>query len=109
MGDAMSAAESDPDIEIPLKTRIHMLFEDPNSSTCAMYVSSFFLFLIMLSTIAFMLETLPALSPDPEFGDPEKFKPFWIWLETTFQGMYDKRDNKFYVTDVQGHRVESSF
>eukprot|EP01060_Flectonema_neradi_P025289 TRINITY_DN34106_c0_g1_i1.p1 TRINITY_DN34106_c0_g1~~TRINITY_DN34106_c0_g1_i1.p1 ORF type:complete len:665 (+),score=82.01 TRINITY_DN34106_c0_g1_i1:60-2054(+) len=84
IGEALNVVEeSEPGITLPLKTRVHLLFDDPTSSKAALLLSSWFMLLIVGSTLAFMLETLPSLSADPEYGDPEK-KQFWFILETFF-------------------------
>eukprot|EP01062_Namystynia_karyoxenos_P062907 TRINITY_DN55761_c0_g1_i1.p1 TRINITY_DN55761_c0_g1~~TRINITY_DN55761_c0_g1_i1.p1 ORF type:complete len:837 (+),score=323.46 TRINITY_DN55761_c0_g1_i1:104-2512(+) len=86
--DAMSVASDMAERErVKLRRRINQLFDEPDSSPQAMWVSVFFMLLIFLSTLAFMLETLPYLSPDPEYGDPAR-APFWFWLETTFVSFF---------------------
>eukprot|EP01065_Artemidia_motanka_P027708 TRINITY_DN3289_c0_g2_i1.p1 TRINITY_DN3289_c0_g2~~TRINITY_DN3289_c0_g2_i1.p1 ORF type:complete len:776 (+),score=242.17 TRINITY_DN3289_c0_g2_i1:3-2330(+) len=86
INDAMSV-EPEPQARVPWRTRINQLFDDPQSSTQAMWVSAWFMFLIFLSTLAFMLETLPYLSADPEFGDPAR-ADMWFWLETSFVSFF---------------------
>ena len=84
IGDVLNVVEEENEgVILPWKTRVHLLFDDPTSSRAALYLSSWFMFLIVGSTLAFMLETLPSLSADPEYGDPEK-KQFWFILETFF-------------------------
>eukprot|EP01062_Namystynia_karyoxenos_P063070 TRINITY_DN55893_c0_g1_i1.p1 TRINITY_DN55893_c0_g1~~TRINITY_DN55893_c0_g1_i1.p1 ORF type:complete len:771 (+),score=229.70 TRINITY_DN55893_c0_g1_i1:79-2391(+) len=66
-----------------LRKRINQLFDDPESSTAAMYTSMWFMLLIILSTLAFMMETLPYLSAEEGYGDPDR-ATFWFGLEATF-------------------------
>eukprot|EP01059_Diplonema_ambulator_P020875 TRINITY_DN3481_c0_g1_i1.p1 TRINITY_DN3481_c0_g1~~TRINITY_DN3481_c0_g1_i1.p1 ORF type:complete len:1080 (+),score=284.58 TRINITY_DN3481_c0_g1_i1:26-3265(+) len=46
-------------------------------------VAMFFMVLIILSTLAFLLETVPQLSSDPDYGNPATECP-WFVLETVF-------------------------
>ena len=46
-------------------------------------VALFFLMLILLSTLTFLLETMPALSSHPDYGDPNR-KCYWFLTETIF-------------------------
>eukprot|EP01062_Namystynia_karyoxenos_P012350 TRINITY_DN1443_c0_g1_i1.p1 TRINITY_DN1443_c0_g1~~TRINITY_DN1443_c0_g1_i1.p1 ORF type:complete len:1645 (+),score=584.34 TRINITY_DN1443_c0_g1_i1:114-4937(+) len=66
---------------LSLRERANLLFSDPSSSVMARFVSGFFLVLIVLSTMAFLLETVPELSADPHFGDPAR-ACMWFMLET---------------------------
>eukprot|EP01063_Lacrimia_lanifica_P020403 TRINITY_DN27716_c0_g1_i1.p1 TRINITY_DN27716_c0_g1~~TRINITY_DN27716_c0_g1_i1.p1 ORF type:complete len:719 (+),score=213.27 TRINITY_DN27716_c0_g1_i1:81-2237(+) len=66
---------------------VHETLTDPTSSRLAFCISMFFFALIILSTITFMLETLPVLSPDPEYGNPE-MGTFWFILESVFVGFF---------------------
>ena len=83
--------DSDSDEEAPddrtLKQRIHAVFTEPASSTAALCVSLWFFFLIIVSTLAFVMESVPSLSADPEYGN-ESHKAFWFWLETFFVAFF---------------------
>eukprot|EP01063_Lacrimia_lanifica_P028015 TRINITY_DN4013_c0_g4_i1.p1 TRINITY_DN4013_c0_g4~~TRINITY_DN4013_c0_g4_i1.p1 ORF type:complete len:837 (+),score=267.27 TRINITY_DN4013_c0_g4_i1:106-2616(+) len=88
IADALSACSEEPDLsDKPLKMRIHFLLTDPGSSRLAMWISMWFFLLIILSTLAFILETLPVLSPDPEYGNPNR-ETFWFALETFFVAFF---------------------
>ena len=65
-------------------------YEDPptlaqkvNSFMNTRPVALFFMLLIILSTLAFLLETVPELSSDPDYGDPARECP-WFCIETVF-------------------------
>eukprot|EP01061_Rhynchopus_euleeides_P034219 TRINITY_DN57962_c0_g1_i1.p1 TRINITY_DN57962_c0_g1~~TRINITY_DN57962_c0_g1_i1.p1 ORF type:complete len:684 (+),score=249.41 TRINITY_DN57962_c0_g1_i1:407-2458(+) len=88
--DALSVVGSDSeesDTDLPLKERVYLLFTDPTSSRWALRVSLFFFVLILLSTLAFILESVPSLSSDPEYGNPDN-EQFWKILEAVFVGFF---------------------
>ena len=68
----------------------HSYYEEPptmrervNTFMNSSPVAIFFMSLIILSTLAFLLETVPELSSDPDYGDPER-ECYWFCLETGF-------------------------
>eukprot|EP00756_Hemistasia_phaeocysticola_P008400 Hpha_TRINITY_DN14610_c2_g15::TRINITY_DN14610_c2_g15_i1::g.48378::m.48378 len=65
------------------RERVNLVFSDPSSSCMARVVSLFFLLLIVMSTLTFVLETVPELSADPDFGDPSR-ECMWFTIETIF-------------------------
>eukprot|EP01065_Artemidia_motanka_P005754 TRINITY_DN1278_c0_g1_i5.p1 TRINITY_DN1278_c0_g1~~TRINITY_DN1278_c0_g1_i5.p1 ORF type:complete len:1459 (+),score=303.41 TRINITY_DN1278_c0_g1_i5:49-4425(+) len=69
--------------QLSLRERVNLLFSDPSSSVLARFVSGFFLLLIVMSTMTFLLETVPDLSADPDFGDPDR-ECMWFTIETIF-------------------------
>eukprot|EP01059_Diplonema_ambulator_P008144 TRINITY_DN17679_c0_g1_i1.p1 TRINITY_DN17679_c0_g1~~TRINITY_DN17679_c0_g1_i1.p1 ORF type:complete len:662 (+),score=233.45 TRINITY_DN17679_c0_g1_i1:83-2068(+) len=75
--------KEEPKVKRSFRERVYLLFTDPSSSRAALFVSFWFFFLIIASTITFMLETLPSLSPDPKFGD-SGHDAIWFWMETVF-------------------------
>eukprot|EP01065_Artemidia_motanka_P027707 TRINITY_DN3289_c0_g1_i1.p1 TRINITY_DN3289_c0_g1~~TRINITY_DN3289_c0_g1_i1.p1 ORF type:complete len:748 (+),score=206.04 TRINITY_DN3289_c0_g1_i1:63-2306(+) len=89
IGDALSVASgrTEKARRRTKRQRINDLFDDPESSPAAMYTSMWFMFLIILSTVAFMLETLPSLSADAEYGNPSH-EDFWFFLETAFVSFF---------------------
>eukprot|EP01065_Artemidia_motanka_P027090 TRINITY_DN32327_c0_g1_i1.p1 TRINITY_DN32327_c0_g1~~TRINITY_DN32327_c0_g1_i1.p1 ORF type:complete len:556 (+),score=106.45 TRINITY_DN32327_c0_g1_i1:52-1719(+) len=92
------------DAESPVKSRswccsaqtrkcINDIFDNPTESShprLAVGVSSFYLLLILASTAAFMAETVPEMSGDEEYGDPDwdGIEKFWFWLETVFVAFF---------------------
>ena len=72
---------------LTLRERVHLFMTEPGSSRGAFYFSIFFMVLILLSTLAFVMETVPNLSSDEEYGNPDN-KPFWFWSETVFTACF---------------------
>eukprot|EP01064_Diplonema_japonicum_P016830 TRINITY_DN2486_c0_g2_i1.p1 TRINITY_DN2486_c0_g2~~TRINITY_DN2486_c0_g2_i1.p1 ORF type:complete len:695 (+),score=153.50 TRINITY_DN2486_c0_g2_i1:68-2086(+) len=94
IGDALGATiiddhegENHAIVQGSLRERVYILFTDPASSRAAMAVSFWFFFLIIASTITFMLETLPSLSADPEYGNANR-EDMWFYIETVFVAFF---------------------
>lgn len=66
------------------KERIYLTFSDPSSSKVSHYISLFIMVLILLSSVSFVLETLPEYSSPPS-NDPKGQPvpdPTFGWIET---------------------------
>lgn len=70
-----SGTTDDQEPEQTLREQIYALFEDPFSSTAALYISQFINMVILVSTIAFLLETVPYFAT-------ETYESTWITIET---------------------------
>eukprot|EP00854_Cymbomonas_tetramitiformis_P011737 gene11737-13861_t len=93
------------------KERIYLTFSDPSSSKVSQYISLFIMVLILLSSVSFVMETLPEYSnpptddpkgqpvPDPSFGWIETFciVCFTIEFMSRFLFVHAMRDESLLV------------
>eukprot|EP00756_Hemistasia_phaeocysticola_P017550 Hpha_TRINITY_DN15544_c2_g10::TRINITY_DN15544_c2_g10_i1::g.108159::m.108159 len=88
---ARASEKGDDDAEMgqdmSMRMRINILFTDPSSSFMAQVITVFFMLLIVLSTISFLLETVPELSADKDFGDPSR-ECMWFVIESIFVAFF---------------------
>lgn len=57
------------------RTQVYLMLEEPSSSTAAMAVTLFIGLCIVLSVVAFCIESIPSM---------ERYKTYWFILETVF-------------------------
>lgn len=62
-----------------LRERVYLLMEEPLSSTAAMFVTGLIGTCIVLSVVAFCVETMPSM---------EQYRETWFMLETIFVGVF---------------------
>lgn len=73
--DEQKKEEEEEEEELTTRQQIYALFEDPHSSSAALYISHFINMVILVSTIAFLLETVPYFAT-------EDYETTWSTIET---------------------------
>ena len=77
------AFETEIVANVPLKERIYKLLNEPSSGFFARVFAICSLLMIVGSTTAFIVSTVPNMSDDPDFGTKEN-KNMWFAMETGF-------------------------